>query len=172
MIMADVFKMVFLVLGAMLVLVAYWLASAALFPDWVARTRAVYDARPVRATLLGALFGIPLTLVGFSLATNGPNGALKVMGALIVSVPILLALGGSTGFALRIGAGLAMPDDDRAPWRRVLRRMAVCTARFERPDFSAIVRSEIVAERPSTWCASRQMTSQTRNADGFVLSSR
>jgi hypothetical protein len=133
MIMADVFKIVFLVLGALLVLEAYWLASAALFPGWVARAREVYDARPVRATLVGALVAAPLGIVGVGAATNAPNGALKLVGALLASVPILLALGGSTGLALRIGAGLALPADELAPWRRVLRGGIVLSLTFLLP---------------------------------------
>jgi hypothetical protein len=133
MIMADVFKIVFLVLGALLVLVAYWLAAAALFPTWTSRARGAYDAHPARVSLVGAGVSAPLTLLGIAMASNSPNAALKVVGALVVSVPILLALGGSSGFALRIGAGLAMPDDERTPWRRVLRGGVVLSLTFLLP---------------------------------------
>lgn len=133
MIMADVLKIVFLVLGTLLVLVAYWLASAALFPAWVARARQAHESRPVRTTLLGLLVGVPLLVVGVSMGTGGPNAAARIVGALVASVPILLALGGSTGLALRIGAGLALPDDERAPWRRVLRGGVVLSLTFLLP---------------------------------------
>jgi hypothetical protein len=133
MIMADVFKIVFLVLGTLLVLVSYWLASAALFPDWIARTRGVYDARPVQATLLGLAVAVPLGVSGVGVATSGPNAVIRIIGGLIVSIPILLALGGSSGMALRIGAGLALPEDERAPWRRVLRGGVVLSLTFLLP---------------------------------------
>jgi len=132
-IMADVFKIVFLVLGALLVLVSYWLAATALFPAWVARTRAVYDARPVRATVVGMVAGVPMAVFGTALASDSPNGGLKLLGALLVSIPVLLALAGSSGFALRIGAGLSMPQDDVTPWRRVLRGGAVLSLCFLLP---------------------------------------
>jgi hypothetical protein len=65
--------------------------------------------------------------------SNGANGAAKLVGALVLSVPILLALGGSGGFALRIGAGLALPLDEQAPWRRVLRGGTVLALCFLLP---------------------------------------
>ena len=133
MIMADVFKIVFLLLGALLVLVSYWLAATALFPLWVERTRAVYDARAVRATVVGLVVAVPLGALGTGLVTGAPNGALKVLGALLVSIPVLLALAGSSGFALRIGSGLAMPQDEVTPWRRVLRGGAVLSLCFLLP---------------------------------------
>ncbi|MEO6445366.1 MAG: hypothetical protein ABIZ91_05190 [Gemmatimonadaceae bacterium] len=131
--MADVFKIVFLVLGTMLVLVSYWLATTALFPSWVDRTRAVYADKPVRATLIGVVIGVPAGVAGVALTANAPSVALKVVGALFVSLPVLLALAGSSGFALRIGVGLAMPHDAQTPWRRVLRGGAVLALCFLLP---------------------------------------
>jgi hypothetical protein len=45
MIMADVWKIVFLILGTQAVMVSYWLLAAALFPGALRRSRAAYDAR-------------------------------------------------------------------------------------------------------------------------------
>lgn len=131
--MAEVFRVSLLVAGGFLVLVAYWLASAALFPAWVARARDAGVDRPVRATLLGAVIGVPLTLIGGSMAMQGPDAGARAVGALVVSIPILLALGGSTGLALRIGAGLALPSDATAPWLRVLRGGTVLALTFLLP---------------------------------------
>lgn len=131
--MADVFKILFLVAGTLLVLIAYWLAAASLFGAWVARAYDAYAARPVRATLLGALVGVPLAAAGTAMATQGAHGVVRLAGALLLALPVLLALGGSAGFALRIGAGLALPDDERAPWRRVLRGGVVLSVTFLLP---------------------------------------
>ena len=133
MIMADVFKIVFLVVGSLLVLVSYWLASAALFPVWIARARAAYDTRAVRSTLLGAAVTVPLALLGAGLMSNGAQPPLVLVGGLVVSVPVFLALAGSAGLALRIGAGLALPGDELAPWRRVLRGGTVLALTFLLP---------------------------------------
>lgn len=159
MIMADVFKILFLVLGALLVLEAYWLATGALFPEWVARARGAYDARPLRATLVGAAISLPMGLVGIGMATNAPNAVLRITGALVLSVPILLALGGSTGFALRIGAGLAMPEDERTPWRRVLRGGAVLSLTFLLPivGWFLVFPWVLVSGVGAAWLASRRV---------------
>lgn len=133
MIMADVFKIVFLIVGSLLVLVSYWLASAALFPVWIARARAAYDTRSVRSTLLGAAVTAPLALLGIGLMSNGAQPPLVLLGGLVVSVPVFLALAGSAGLALRIGAGLALPGDELAPWRRVLRGGTVLALTFLLP---------------------------------------
>lgn len=133
MIMADVFKIVFLVLGALLVLVSYWLASSALFPAWVARARTVYAVRPIRGTLIGLIAATPLTLAGVGLMSQSGNSVLMLAGGLVVSIPVFLALAGSAGLALHIGAGLAMPGDEATPWRRVLRGGVVLSLTFLLP---------------------------------------
>jgi hypothetical protein len=133
MIMADVFKVVFLVAGALAVLVSYWLAAAALFPAWVARSRDAYEARPGRASLVGALGAVPVALLGAALTANPPAPVLRLAGALLVAGPVLLALAGSAGLALRIGAGLALPADEQAPWRRVWRGGIVLSLTFLLP---------------------------------------
>jgi hypothetical protein len=129
MIMADVLKIVFLVVGTLIVLVSYWLAAAALFPRTVARARVAYTERPVRATLLGAAVGGPSVLVGLALL-NAPNGAAKLLGAVVVSTQILLGLLGSAGLGERIGAGLPSAGDAGRPWRAVLRGGIVLSLTF------------------------------------------
>jgi hypothetical protein len=132
-IMADVFKIVFLVLGALLVLVSYWLASAALFPAWIGRARIAYDHRPVRSTIVGIAVAAPLSILGVALMNSSGQPVLMLTGGLIVSIPVFLALAGSAGLALRIGAGLATPGDELAPWRRVLRGGIVLSLTFLLP---------------------------------------
>jgi hypothetical protein len=132
MIMADVFKIVFLVLGTLIVLVSYWLAAAALFPRTVARARVAYSERPVRATVIGAAVGGPSVLIGLALL-SAPNGAAKLLGGAVVSTQILLGLLGSAGLGQRIGAGLPSAGDASRPWRAVLRGGTVLSLTFLLP---------------------------------------
>lgn len=133
MIMADVLKIALLVVGTLVVLVSYWLAAHALFPRAVERARASYDARPVRATLLGAAVAAPLALGGLALLSAAANPALKLLGVVLLAIPSLLGLLGSAGLAERLGVGLPAPDDAARPWRRVLRGGAVLALTFLLP---------------------------------------
>src|SRR4029079_15817377 len=121
MIMADVWKIVFLVLGTQAVMVSYWLLAAALFPRALQHSRGAYDRRPGRLTLVGLVTAIPTLLIGGALLQQGPHPLLKLLGALLVSTPVALGLAGSAGLCDRIGAGLPGFADARLPWRRVLR---------------------------------------------------
>ncbi len=119
MIMADVLKIVLLILGTLLVFISYWVGAQALFPGLVERSRTAYS-RPVRTTAIGLLVAVPIILGGIFLMKI-PNPVMQVVGGLVISSPVLLGLIGSAGFCQRIGAGLATPIDETQPWRRVLR---------------------------------------------------
>ena len=133
MIMADVWKIVFLILGTQAVMVSYWLLAAALFPEALRRSRAGYDHRIGRLTLLGLVTAIPSLLIGAALLQQGPHPLLKLIGALLVSAPVALGLAGSAGLCDRIGAGLPGDADARLPWRRVLRGGVVLSFAFVLP---------------------------------------
>jgi hypothetical protein len=133
MIMADVWKVVFLVLGTQAVLVSYWLLAAALFPDALLRTRAAYHARSGRLTLVGIAVTAPLLLFGTVLLQQGANPLLRLLGALLLGAPVALGLAGSAGLCDRIGAGLPGDADARLPWRRVLRGGTVLSFAFVLP---------------------------------------
>lgn len=133
MILADVLKYVFLVVGTLIVLVSYWLAAVALFPTTVERARLAYAARPLRLTLLGAAAAVPLLIVGIALLTSAPQGPLKLLGGVIAGVPLLLGLVGSAGLSERMGRGLVHADDARTPWRRSLRGAIVLALTFLLP---------------------------------------
>ena len=133
MIMADVFKIVFLVLGTLIVFVSYWLVAAALLPRLVDRARARYDAHPIRATLVGALVAAPGLTLGGALLTQAANPGAKLVGGAIVSLVVLLAFLGSAGLADRIGAGLPAAGDEAYRWRRVLRGGTVLSFTFLLP---------------------------------------
>jgi hypothetical protein len=133
MIMADVWKIVFLILGTQAVMVSYWLLAAALFPEALRRSRAAYDQRSGRLTFVGLAAAVPALLLGGSLLQGGPHPLLKLVGAILVSAPVALGLAGSAGLCDRIGAGLPGDADARQPWRRVLRGGIVLSFAFVLP---------------------------------------
>lgn len=132
MIMADVFKIVFLILGTLIVFVSYWLASAALFPALTNAARGKYQSHPLRMTFLGIAVVAPSAFLG-ALLLQSPNPALKLIGAAVVSTIVLFGLIGSTGLTQRIGYGLPALADDQQPWRRVLRGGSVLALTFVLP---------------------------------------
>ena len=132
MIMADVWKILFLILGTQAVMVSYWLLAAALFPATLRRARAAYDQRSGRVTVTGLLVAVPTLLVGAGLL-QGPHPLLKLIGGVLVSTPVALGLVGSAGLCDRIGAGLPGDADSRLPWRRVLRGGIVLSFAFVLP---------------------------------------
>ena len=120
MIMADVLKIVFLILGFQIVYVCYWLASEALFPSFVDRACAQYQSHAFKITLLGVLVFVPLVFAGIAIGKM-PNPFFKFVGVFLGSVPVLLGLLGSAGLSRRIGIGLPSSLDETQPWRRGLR---------------------------------------------------
>jgi hypothetical protein len=133
MIMADVWKILFLILGTQAVMVSYWLLAAALFPDALRRSRRAYDERSGRLTVIGVMTTLPALLIGASLLQQGPHPLLKLLGGVLVGAPVALGLVGSAGLCDRIGAGLPGDADARLPWRRVLRGGVVLSFAFVLP---------------------------------------
>ena len=133
MIMADVWKILFLILGTQAVMVSYWLLAAALFPQALRRSRAAYDERIGRLTVVGLVTAIPTLLIGAGLLQQGPHPLIKLLGAVLVGAPVALGLVGSAGLCDRIGAGLPGDADARLPWRRVLRGGIVLSFAFVLP---------------------------------------
>jgi hypothetical protein len=141
MIMADVLTWFLIVVGTYLILVCYWLASAALFPTVVEGCRQRYGRHPFVATVVGAGILAPFLLVGFAAVRvinhPIPGNALKIL----LMSPLLLALLGSAGLALRIGEGLTDVADDGVPrlWRPVLLGGLVLAPTFLVPFFGWFV---------------------------------
>lgn len=134
MIMADVLAVFLLVIGLLLMFVVFWLAAMALFPAAIGRAEEKYS-RPIRTTLVGAAVFAPLLFLGIVISSKVPNPAVKLLGAAIALVPLLLGLFGSAGLAQRIGRGLPSPTDAAQPWRRVLRGGSVLALTFLLPFF-------------------------------------
>lgn len=133
MIMADVLTWFLLILGTLLVLGANWIGAFALFPGLVERSAQRYGRRPVAATVLGLVVGVPVFVVGLGTikAIGHPLVGVLITGGLMI--PLLLALAGSAGLALRIGAGMPAPIDAAQPWRRVLRGSVILGLTFLMP---------------------------------------
>lgn len=117
--MADILKIFLLILGGLLIFIAFWLASEALFPALVERSRAQYR-RPWKLTFAGLAMCAPL--LGLALAcTKLNNPLMNIVSLILAGIVAFGGLAGSAGFAKRIGAGLPSPVDEAQPWRRVLR---------------------------------------------------
>lgn len=130
--LADVFIFLFVILGFVIVFIAYWLMAAGLFPKHVERSAERFGKSPIKAALLGGIIGVPLVSVGLAIVGK-PHPVLKLIGLVIAVVPMLIALFGSAGLALRIGQGLPGARDTDEPWRRVLRGGIVLALAFVLP---------------------------------------
>ena len=119
MIMADILKIVLIVVGILTIYVSYWLLAQALFPVLVERASRQYS-RPFRITAAGLAAVLLPFILGYILS-NRPNPLLKASGFTLLVIPAMLGLAGSAGLTLRIGVGLPSPIDESQPWRRVLR---------------------------------------------------
>ncbi len=131
--LADVFTFLFVILGFIIVYVAYWLATAGLFPRLTERCAERLSASPVKATLLGLAVWGPTLFIGTLISSKAPNAALKFVGIFVIILSALIALAGSSGLALRVGAGLKSARDEAEPWRRVLRGGIVLALTFVLP---------------------------------------
>ena len=117
---ADVLKGLLLILGAMLVFQAYWLAGTGLFPRLVGQARDRYKT-PIRTTLIGLVVVVPTYFIGIFWLQNIDNIIVKIIGLVIGVVPLILGAIGSAGLCQLIGLGLPAPGDQSQNWRRVWR---------------------------------------------------
>jgi hypothetical protein len=131
--LADVFTILLVILGFLIVYVAYWLMSAALFPKFAERCAAQIGRAPVKTTLLGAVTFAPIVAIGMGIGSKIPNPVAKLLGFSVALAALLAALFGSAGLALRIGQGLKSARDEAEPWRRVLRGGVVLVLTFALP---------------------------------------
>ncbi|MBI5092710.1 MAG: hypothetical protein HZB26_09755 [Candidatus Hydrogenedentes bacterium] len=132
MIMADVFKILFLILGTLVTVVCYWLLFEACAPARVDRARRNYERRPIRITLLGLLVSAPVIAIGMAMV-SAPAGLAKVIGLTLIMLLVLSGLLGSAGLTRMIGQRLESAVDSAQPWRRVLRGGVVLAVSFVMP---------------------------------------
>src|SRR5262245_23601520 len=113
MIMADVLKIVFIIVGILIIYVSYWLLADALFPRLVENASEQYR-RPFRITLIGLAAALLPVLAG-ALLSKTHTPLLKLIGVTLLLLPGLLGLMGSAGLTFRIGVGLPAPTDSAQP---------------------------------------------------------
>ena len=129
MIMADVFKILFPVVGTLMSYVCFCLLFEGMVPAAVNRCRGVYETRPIRALFLGLAIAAPGMFLGIALLSAGLPLA-KFLG---FSTSVFLStrgILGSAGLSAMIGTRLHTPNDARQPWRRVLRGGVVLAITF------------------------------------------
>lgn len=129
MIMADVFKILFPVVGTLMSYVCFCLLFEGMVPAAVMRCRGVYETRPFRAIFLGLLIAVPGIVLGIALLNAGLPAA-KFLGFSTIFFLITMGILGSAGLSAMIGTRLHTPNDARQPWRRVLRGGVVLAITF------------------------------------------
>jgi uncharacterized membrane protein SpoIIM required for sporulation len=92
----------FIHIGIVLVVTAYYALSSAVAPDLVEQGRACFARRPWRPILLGALISLPWLLISLAMA-NAAVALLKFVGVVLICIWVLLGLVGGAGIAQHIG---------------------------------------------------------------------
>ncbi len=133
MIMADVLTWFLIIIGVLLVLHAHWIAAYALFPSLVEGSRQRYERRPVAATMLGLVIIIPVLIIGAIIINVLKHPLIAVIIIGIWMIPALLALLGSAGLALRIGAGMGSRSEQTPPYRTMMKGSTVLSLTFLTP---------------------------------------
>ena len=90
--LADVFTFLFVILGFLIVYVAYWLATAGLFPRLTERCAGRLGQSPIKSTIVGVVGWGALLLVGGGLSSNAGNGFLKGVGVVLMIFSAIVAL--------------------------------------------------------------------------------
>lgn len=119
--LADVFTVVFSILGILAVFVGFWLAAFGLFPQRIERCAEQLGIAPVRCGLVGLGCLVPLFVAGIFIGKASQSAPAKLASFFVIVSAILIGLFGAAGLALRIGQGLPADRDQLDPWRRVLR---------------------------------------------------
>ncbi|MBI1783576.1 hypothetical protein HYR69_00400 [Candidatus Sumerlaeota bacterium] len=132
MIMADVLKVFLVILGLIIVMISYWLAGYALFPNLVERSRGEYTGHPIRTAIIGTVVFVPCMIVAIALLNN-PWPPTKIAGGAVLFAAILGGMIGSAGLAQHVGLRMPSPIDESQPWRRVLRGGIVLTLTYVLP---------------------------------------
>jgi hypothetical protein len=101
---ATVLIWVFIHLGVILVVCAYYALSAALAPNLTEKARIRFARRPWLPALIGLAASVPWVAASLILM-SAPLGGLKFAGATLGTLWVLLALVGGAGIAQHIGQG-------------------------------------------------------------------
>lgn len=129
MIMADIFKFLFPIVGTLMSFVCYCLLFEGTFPAAVDRCRQAYQTRPILSMVLGGGVGIPGTVLAVLFFSSGnPFG--QFLGFSTLFLLLSLAILGAAGLASLIGHRLKSPQDAQQPWKRVYRGAIVLAITF------------------------------------------
>ena len=114
-------------LSLFLILIGHWLVSAGIFPRAVEKIAAVYEERPIRATLLGLITYGPIFAI---LLNAGKLGGAALLGVAVGFGGLLVAFIGTAGLALLIGRNLSK---DAPLWNQSLRGAVMLALVFITP---------------------------------------
>lgn len=129
MIMADVFQILFIVLGLWIGIQSHWLLYGALFPKFTARSCRQFGVQPGRCLFWGGLTGIPSMLILLTIASNG--GPFQVLGITLLACLLMIALMGATGIAQLVG--LRLTREQSTPWGTYMRGGSVLAGAYFLP---------------------------------------
>lgn len=120
--------------GAFLILLGHWLVAAGLFPQATKSFTDQYEQRGLRAVLLGVFTYGPLLLL---LLNSGKIafGPLRVVVVIAGLFAVLIALAGTAGLALRVGANLS---PGASVWQQGLRGGVMLALVFITPALGSL----------------------------------
>ena len=107
---ATVYTYLFIHLGVILVVTAYYALSASLAPQITDRARLRFARRPWLPTILGLVISVPWVIASLVLL-NLPFSGAKFAGATIGLAWILIALIGGAAIAQHVGRGSIAAND-------------------------------------------------------------
>lgn len=113
---AAVYTILFIHVGVILVVTAYFTVGAAVAPTLTSRARHRFAQRPWLPAVIGLAISVPWIVAALVLL-NLPSGAFKFAGAFLGCTWILAGLVGGAGIAQHIGRG----REDTAEWIQTVR---------------------------------------------------
>ncbi len=128
----ELWKITFLVLSGIALLLSSWVLTQALFPKFIRQAQEAYDrvwvnlAVGVATAVVGGIATTICASLAGKLTSLGPVGGLlgvapALLGGVALAALVMVALGGSAGLARRVGSGMQHPTDKDQPWRRTFR---------------------------------------------------
>ncbi len=114
-------------LALFLILMGHWLVSAGFFPRAVEKVAAIYEDRPIRATLVGLITYGPIFAL---LLSAGKFGKAAIFPIITGYLGLVIAFVGTSGLALLIGRNLSK---DAPMWNQSLRGSVMLALVFITP---------------------------------------
>ena len=114
---AVVYTFLFVHIGVVLVVTAYFTIGAALAPRLTERSRIRFARRPWLPAIIGLVLSVPWVIAAVAML-NVDAGAVKFAGAVLGGLWVLLGLIGGAGIAQHVGRGA---DDEPVSWVQTVR---------------------------------------------------